>query len=417
MVNSVSQASITPPNTTKTSIFYINDIHGQVGNMQRIKTAADSFDSFTPQEKTDKFKFSSGDILLGEDINVNKMAVKFQNSIGLNATAVGNHEFDISPEALADLTKNAKYKMLGFNSTIDPKNPLKSSIIKSYVEEKDGTKYGVIGLMPFDIFTRLKYKEKFDGVKINDISTTIKDLQAEVDKFQKDGINKVIILSHAGYTNDLKIAKEVSGIDVILGGHSHDLIQDIKTGKNLVYSKNGEPVIITQAGRDGNNFGILNLEFNDKGVITKAQNNVTKTQNFAKSAPMKYITETIFGKAEQVGTIASASAFPEKVLVEENPHASFLADAIRSELKTDIGMVNSANLRGGFEVGPVDTRDISSITPFRNKMTIIKINEKELVDALNWGAKSMTTPDNKPGIMQVSGLKYTVSKKRENFGP
>ena len=416
MVNSVT-TPISPPkigNTTKTSIFYLNDIHGQVAKMERIKSASDKFDSFETESKTDKLKFASGDIFLGEDLKLNQSAAKFLDSIKLNATAVGNHEFDLSPESLSEFTKSAKYKMLGLNTKIEPKNLLSKKIIKSYIEEKDGTKYGVIGLMPFDLFTRVKYRDRFDGFNIEKIDDAIKDLQAEVDKFKKEGVDKVIVLSHAGYTSDVKIAKEVEGLDVILGGHSHDLIEGINEGKNLFYSKKtGEPTIITQAGKDGSYFGILNLEFNDKGVITSAQNSINKTQVMAKCLPLKYIFDSILGKAEKVGVIASAEPTPIKSLIQENPHADFLADAMKNELKTDIAIVNSANLRGGFEVGPIDTRDISNLTPFKNKMTIIKITEKELVDALKLGASSITKPDNKPGILQVSGLKYTMNKSGE----
>lgn len=406
MVNSISQT----PKTTKTSIFYINDVHGRITNMERLKTAADAFDAFVPQEKSDKLKFASGDILLGEDTKLNQAAVKFQNSIGITASAIGNHEFDMQPKDLVELTRNAKYKMLGFNTIIDPKNPLKQTIIRSYIEEKDGNKYGIIGLMPFDLFSRVKVRKDFEGFKIEDINAAIKDMQAEVDKLQKAGVNKVIVLSHAGYTADVKFAKEVTGIDVILGGHSHDLIKDIKENQNLFYSKNGEPVVVTQAGRDGNYFGVLNLEFNDKGVITKAQNNITETKKFKRNMPLKFVVDSVLGKPETVGTILNAPPSPSVMLIEENPHASFMADAVKSELNTDIAMINSGNIRGAFEAGPVDTMDISGVAPFKNKMTIIKINEKELVDALKFGAKSLTTPDNKPGILQVSGLKYTTNK-------
>lgn len=406
-----STAQKSPNGTTRASIFYLNDIHGQISKMERIETASKAFDSFTPSTKTDKLKFASGDVLLGEDLKVNKSAVQFLNSIGITATAVGNHELDISPQDLVDLTKDANFKMLGLNANIDQKNPLNQKITKSYIEEKDGAKYGVIGLMPIDLFTRLKYKERFEGLNVDKIEETIKEVQSEVDEMQKKGINKIILLSHIGYSKDVKIAKEVTGIDVILGGHSHDLIEGIQEGKNLFYSqKTGDATIITQTGKDGNYFGVLNVEFDDKGTITTAQNNVTSTNKFQKNASLGYIFDTIFGKAIKVGEIASSTPFSELAYTNENPHANFFTDAMRSELKTDIAILNSANLRGTFEVGKITDRDISEITPFKNQMTIMTINEKELVDALKHGAKSMTKPDHKPGILQVSGLKYTINK-------
>lgn len=404
---------VNTPKTSKASIFYINDIHGQISNMERLKSASDSFDKSTADDKTTKLKFSSGDILLGESIQLNKLAVQFQNAIGINASAIGNHECDVTSKDFVDLTKDAKYKMLGLNIKMAPESPLNSVISKSYIEEKDGEKYGVIGLMPYDLFNRIKHKSKEKEFQINDISTTTKELQQEIDKFKAQGINKIIVLSHTGYKNDIQIAKETSGIDIILGGHSHDLINGIEKDKNLITSKSGEPVIITQGGRDGNYFGILNVEFNQDGVITKAQNNTTPSMNFRKNLPMKILTDLFLGKSPTVGTIAKEHQVSQKVLTEENPNANFIADAIKSELGTDIVIVNSANLRGNFEKGPITERDIKNILPFKNKVTIIKINEKELVDSIAQSAISLTKSDNKPGIFQVSGLKYTLNKRGE----
>lgn len=407
MVNGLGQT----PKTTNTSIFYINDLHGQVASMERITAASKSFDEFTPSDKTDKLKLSAGDILLGEDLHVQEAADKFLSINNFMASAVGNHELDISPEATVNVTKNSKYKLLGLNAKIAQGNKLNERIIKSYIQEENGTKYGVIGLLPFDLYTRIKNKDNFSGLEVEKINETIKSLQAEVDKFKEQGVDKIILLSHTGYVNDQKIAQSVEGIDIIVGGHSHDLVEGITEGKNLFYSKKtGEPTIITQAGQDGNYFGVLNLEFNEKGVITKAQNNVAKTKTFPKNLAIKYVFDKIFGPSEIVGRVASVDPAPERQLVNENPHASFIADAIKNEMNVDIALVNSANLRGSFEPGEVSARDISSITPFKNKMLIVKVNEQELVDAIRYSGISLKTPDNKPGIFQVSGLKYTLNK-------
>lgn len=397
------------PKSTKTSIFYINDIHGQAAKMERIKTAADAFDSFTPSDTT-KLKLCGGDTLLGEDLKLNKSATEFLKSIKLDASAVGNHELDISPQDFAEFTKDAKYKLLGLNAKIEKNNVLNNKIINSYIQERDGEQYGIIGLMPFDLFTRLKYKTRFDGLEIKSPEQTAIELQKEIDALQAKGINKIILLSHASNEVDKLIAKNITGIDVIIGGHSHELIKDIKQGENLLYTKNGEPIVITQAGKDGQHFGVLNLEFNEKGLITKAQNNVQETKDFSENKPLKYVFDLIMGKSTKAGDIAFVEDYHEDSLRTENPHANLMADAMRIGMKTDVALVNSANLRGHFLPGSVSNRDISEITPFKNKMTIIEINEKELVEALDFGAKTLIAENNKPGILQVSGLKYTINK-------
>lgn len=424
MLNTVSQNPAAPQTnasptkkTTKTSIFYINDVHSNIANLQKLKSAADSFDSFTPSEKTDKLKFSAGDIGVGRDANFSKLAVVFQNAAGIMASAGGNHEFDLKKPELVELLKDAKYKFMGMNVNI-PENSkdnkdLHKDLIKSYVQEQNGTKYGVIGLLPFNFALHISDAEEYKDFDIQSVEKTVPEIQKEIDEFKKQGIDKIIVLSHAGYDVDQEIAKSVEGIDVILGGHTHDLLKGIEEGKNLFYSKKtGEPTIITQAGRNGDHFGVLNLEFNDKGVITKAQNNISDTFNFSKDSVMKFFTDKILGKAEVVGTIKSA---PKHIhtLTTENPGANFLADAEKAELGVDIAMINSGNIRACIEEGPLTNRDLQTITPFDNKAWIIKLTEKELVDAIKIGAASLADEDGRPGILQFSGVKYTMSKSGE----
>src|SRR5574344_1991791 len=264
--------------------------------------------------------------MLGENTKTNIVAEKFLNLCNIMATAIGNHECDISAKALDEFTKDAKYKMVGANVQVDNTTPLSKKIVKSYIQESNGNKYGIIGLMPPDLLTRIKYHDNFKEMHVEDFDKTIKNVQAEVDNLRKQGVDKIIVLSHAGNSNEKRLAKETEGIDVILGGHSHELIKDVKFGENLLTSKSGEPVIITQAGKNGDHFGVLNLEFDKNGVIVKAQNNVSDSKDFTRNPIAKFIFETILGKPEQVGTIGKADPLPKDSLIEENPHASFIAD-------------------------------------------------------------------------------------------
>ena len=406
-----------PAKVTRTSIFYINDVHSNLSNMERIKSISDDFDDFVPSEPTDKLKLSAGDIGVGRDVPLNKLSVTFQNLIGIMANACGNHEFDLNKKDLADVLKDAKYKFLGMNVDFPENNPinkeLRKDITGSYIQEQNGTKYGVIGLMPFDFVLHLSDPERYQDFDIKSVEETIVDLQKKVDELKEQGVDKVIILSHGGYTADVALAQNVEGIDVILGGHTHDLLKGIEEGKNLFYSKKtGEPTIIVQAGKNGNHAGILNLEFDEKGVIRKAQNNIIDTEKFPRSPVMKFFADRILGKPEVVGTIKSAPKV-KLSLVTESSSANFVADAERSELGVDLVLINAGNIRSSLEEGPLTTRDLQMLTPFDNKAWIIKLTEKQLVDALKVGAKSMASVDNTPGIIYASGLKYTISKSGE----
>lgn len=405
----LAEGKTEPNKPVRTSIFYINDFHGKSINIERTITASRAFDSFTKSENTDKLKLSSGDIQLGEPLEANKVMVEAQNIMGIMASAMGNHEYDM-PKHISELIPHMGYKMLACNINIQPDNPLYDKVEKSYVQEVNGNKYGIIGITPVDLFSRLKYGKLFEELKIDGIDSTIKDVQTEVDKLKQQGVNKIILLSHVGFGYDQKIARETDGIDIILGGHSHNLVMDVKPGVNLFNSKSGEPVVITQAGRDGRFFGILNVEFDPKGVLTKVQNNVTSTRGFKRNAPARHVFEQILGKPKVVGQIKSAPPPLTNDSIEPSGHANFMCDCMKEELGTDIALFGSATIRGYFEPGNLDTRWLEDISPFKNKMVIASYTEKDIVDMLRVSAKSLVNTNNKPGIVHVSGLKYTISK-------
>lgn len=396
-----------------TSIFYINDIHGRIGNMARIYSAKMVYDAVNINKNNDKLVLSAGDISAGADEHIIKAANAYMNGMGLDAVSDGNHEYDANPNVIAKAKKNAKFKSLGMNLQIPKGNPLENIIEKSFVLERNGHKYGIIGLAPPDLHERIRDNESRKQIGVDDFDKTIKDIQHQVDEFNKQGINKIILLSHCGLTKDQKIAKETSGVDVIIGGHTHDLLDNIVKDKNLFYSKSNEPVIITQGGKDGEYFGELKLSFDDKGVIVKAQNNVTSSNGFKRNRVLKGVFDQILGKPEHLGEIKSATGPTKNRLIDPNPNGYFIMDAVRNEFDTDLALINVGNIRGFFEAGPIDSRQVFEVVPLKNNMVKLKLTEKEIVDALKNGAKSFINPGNKPSIVIPSGLKYTVTRNGE----
>jgi len=417
--------TISNPKTTHTSWLYMNDVHGKMTNMERIYSISQKFDRipaaklipnfFTNStDNVSKFKVSSGDIILGANYTHNKVANQFMNWIGVVASALGNHELDITnPANMAKLLDNANYKTLAINVEVDNKSPLAGKIQKSTIVEKDGIQYGLIGIAPPDMRERVKMNDTLKNFTIANSDETIKLVQEEVKRLEAQGIKHIAVLSHGGSKLDKRLAQETEGIDVIFGAHTHELIEGIEKGKNLFYSKRGEPVIITQAGKDGENLGILNLDFDANGVIKKAQNNIIRTRDYNRPLFIKDSVEDILGKPEIIGKVSKAVPAPKNRLIENNPHGNLIADAMRCELGTDISILNAGNIRGSFSQGPIDTRLISDITPFEDNMMILNLSEKQIVDSIKVGLKSLTKSSSKPGILLVSGLKYKANKKGE----
>lgn len=401
--------------TFEMSIGYINDLHGQTNNMTRILSGL----------KGD-LKLSGGDNTIGDEGNkqVNRAVVKFLNRAGIKVTALGNHELDTTQKDFADTARDFDGKVLAANYIQQPvreqaseniekykRHELNNVINKSEIVEVKGQKIGIVGAAPVDLGDRLTHPEYHDDVSVYEMEKTIGFIQKEVDELKKQGINKIVLVSHLGHKRDRVVAQNTNGIDVIVGGHTHELVEGIKEGKNLLYSESDEPVILTEAGRDGKNFGLLNLTFDKNGVITKAQNNIANTGLYPKNMINEYIFNQYLGKPEQVGYIKSAP-MPPKTLIEENPHANFMCDAMRIELGTDIAFWNNTGARNFFHVGPLDTRDVKDIAPFNDHISVADVSEKKFVDMLKRSVEdTFRNPGHKPGLLAVSGMNYTVNRK------
>ena len=412
-----SKLEKTPQNDTfEMSVGYVNDEHGQTNNMMRILSGL----------KGD-LRVSAGDNDIGDEKNkaVHRATMKFMNLANITATALGNHELDTTQSDLLDSIEDYDGDILATNmnqedvEAEDPKDveelgraPLAKSLKNSKVVEVKGEKIGLVGASPIDMFDRLTHPNYHTDCSIDALEDTIEDIQDEVDRMKEQGINKIFLLSHLGHQKDQIVAQNTKDIDVIIGGHTHELVKDIKEGENLFYNEDGEPVVLTEAGRDGAYFGKLNLTFDKNGVITKAQNNLGETRLFHKNMINQYIFDEILGKPEKVGFIRQAPP-PPTTLIEENPHANFVCDAMKEEMGADIGVWNNSGIRNFFHEGAIDSRDIKDIAPFFDRMSLAEVSEKTLVDMFKATVKTTyTSHGNKPGLLAVSGLNYTVSPKK-----
>ena len=394
------------------SIGYVNDAHGQTNNMLRILSGLDG-----------DLVLSAGDNDIGDEKNkaIHKATFKFLNIGNIVATALGNHEMDTTQEDLIDSLKEYNGDILTINMKKDnledqDKNDVKTlgranllnHLKASKIVKVNGEEIGLLGTAPIDLLDRLTHPTYHTDCHVDKLDESIEDIQKEVNNLKKQGINKIILLSHLGLKKDKQVAQKTDGIDVILSGHSHELVEGIKEGENLLYSKAGEPVILTEAGRDGNYFGKLNLTFNKDGIITKAQNNLGETGLFHKNLVHQHIFNEVLGEPEKIGYIQEAPP-PPKSLTEENPHANFVCDVMKEETDSDIAIWHNCGVRNFFHEGEINSSDIKDISPFLDFVAVAEVSEKTMVDLFKKAIKdTYSSSSRKPGLFAVSGLNYTV---------
>lgn len=172
--------------------------------------------------------------------------VKACNQLGVDSM-VGHWEFTYGQDRVKELVENeAKFDFLAQNIK---DNAFGDPVFKPYViKERNGVRIAVIGqAFPFTPIANPRYL-------IPDWSFGIQDenMQRMVDKVRQDEkADVVVVLSHNGADVDIKMASRVKGIDVILGGHTHDAIpQPVVVGKTLVINSGSNGKFLSRLDLD-----------------------------------------------------------------------------------------------------------------------------------------------------------------------
>ena len=205
-----------------------------------------------------------------------EVEMKLLNQLSCAAMVVGNHEFDKGPEGTEHIISLAGFPVLGANLDVSAFKELSDKVKPYVVREVAGAKVGIIGLITPE--TR-EISSPGDKIGFLDVAETAEKYIAEL---EAAGVNKIILLTHQGYEQDKTLAARVKGIDLIVGGHSHTLLGDREVlGRlglaprgeypTLVKGPSGDPVYIVQSWEWAKTVGVLDLSFDDAGLVTKAQ--------------------------------------------------------------------------------------------------------------------------------------------------
>lgn len=203
--------------------------------------------------------FDCGDFSQGSlYYNTFKGAVEIDimNAMGYDACTIGNHEFDFGLDNMARLFAMATFPVVCAN--YDFTGTVCEGLVEPYaVIERGGKRVGVFGLSPDP--EGLIAKEYYEGVEF---ISPVEAAEKAVKALEEKGCDVIVCLSHLGWKinneyNDERLVAETEGIDVILGGHSHDYFE-----KPLVYkNKAGKDVLVQQMGKNGRYLGYVTFTF------------------------------------------------------------------------------------------------------------------------------------------------------------
>jgi len=256
--------------TTTVTILHTNDTHSRIetlsnGDKKYPGRAGYIYRSAIVnkirKEQKNTLLLDAGDFVQGTPyFNYYKGAIEVElmNRLGYVAATLGNHEFDLGVDHLALILKKAKFAIVNCNYIVCG-TPLKKIIKPWIIVKVGGVKIGItgVGVNPEGLIA----PENFKGITYCDPVTSVNKI-AKVLKIDKK-CDYVICLSHLGYQqpegvpSDIMLVKNSVNIDVVIGGHTHTLLER----PDSVYSSQGKLVRIAQCGSMGVNLGRMDVGF------------------------------------------------------------------------------------------------------------------------------------------------------------
>jgi 5'-nucleotidase / UDP-sugar diphosphatase len=393
------------------------DFNVQYGGVGRIKAVVDSL----KKTSINPVVLDAGDVFTGTIYGMiykGLADLAYMEAFGVQAQTIGNHEFDNGPSQLAEYIKNASFPVVSANIDASADPLLKSLIKPSTILEIAGQKVGIVGVTtPSTPIT----SSPGDTVKFLDPLISV---QKAVDDLRAQGIAKIILLSHLGYSEDIKLAPLLKGVGVIVGGHSHTPLGKYE-GNGLPASEgnyptvlkdgNGKTILITQVWEWGKFYGSLRLSMNGDGVPVGWKGTVTPVTAAFKAdtrlqATLKAFTVPLDGFRKTVVGSSAVKLNGERgdVRKRETNLSNLIADANlwrTKNLGTTISLQNGGGVRASIQAGPVTQGDILTVQPFGNTLFVLEITGAELKAALENGVSQWEAGAGR--FLQVSGLKYT----------
>ncbi|RPJ01682.1 MAG: hypothetical protein EHM31_05165 [Candidatus Aminicenantes bacterium] len=281
--------------------------------------------------KSNVLALHAGDVFVGSfEFNAYLGYPELKIMEGLyDAMSLGNHEFDLKMDTLAGIISGiipggppVTLPLLNANINLDG-HALAGMIRKSIIKEIDGVKVGIFGLLNEDPFNYgAEVIQRFSG-DINHVA----DMQ--VSALEAAGCQVIICLSHLGTSGDLMLADDVAGIDVIIGGHSHEEFRKavVRGGK-----------IIVQAGSHNRDLGELMVKLQPDGTVKLLRWKLHEADKTVRPDPLlepqlDALREGVVARFGPVYTETVATAF--RTISHELPSTGQYRDVPLGNLVTD----------------------------------------------------------------------------------
>ncbi|MUP45221.1 bifunctional metallophosphatase/5'-nucleotidase [Gramella sp. BOM4] len=345
-------------------IYTVNDLHGKIDNFAKVKAILDE----ERKQESQVFFVAGGDLFSGNpivDFHPEKgfPIIDLMNRTGIDVSALGNHEFDYGQDILNARMQQAEFPFLSANvKNVDGELNMPKGMVTI---EKDGFEIAFIGVVetsspgniPSTHPKRIKGLDFEEGVTSvakygNDEEVQIADL--------------VIALTHYGSYGDEMILENHDFVDLVIGGHNHDIYDREVKGRHMI-----------QSGSNLKYMTKLSLDVLNGEIVDYKYELIELEDRTAEDSEIKEIIAEYNNKPEFYEEIGTSLRDHDK-----NETGCFYTDALRTITGADIVFQNYGGIRAGLDFGKITPFDIYTIDPFGNGLDTFSMSVAELKDFL-----------------------------------
>lgn len=407
---SAQDAPVRGPGPYSVTIFHTNDAHGgfvpepaqwrddkaPVGGIVALAAhlARERRDG-PPSLLLDAGDFMTGNILCDLEVDgiVGGAWQDLRNFAGYDAGVVGNHEFDQGCDNALALARRANYPIIAADILDGRGEPLLRP--GPLVIERGGVRVGVIGVSCAGLF-EVTSPARTGGLSLRDQERVVREQLADL----LPRTDLQVLISHSGAQADVALAEKLagSGLDVIVGGHSHTRLKEPKLAGGI---------LVVQAGSGLKNLGRLDLAVQEGRVVRYEGRLIELTADDPTGAPPELVAlaasharriEEEFGR-----TIATLVTPWRRHDVGGSNIGNWITDALRARAGADVAFLNSGSIRKDLPAGPIRLLDVKEILPFANTLVTWELTGRELLRIAEFNAKAEGGHDSG---LQMSGLTY-----------
>ncbi|HVE14630.1 MAG TPA: bifunctional UDP-sugar hydrolase/5'-nucleotidase [Elusimicrobiota bacterium] len=336
-----------------------------------------------------------------------KAMAELFNAAGFDALEIGNHEFDIGEEGLKALIAQIRVPVLGANIREVATGKRVPYARGHIVKDLGGVKVGIFGLLTTNM-RRLTFAKNIAGLEFEDEAAAAR---REVAALKAEGAQVIVALTHVGlvrpgnapFEDDVRVAGEVPGIDLIVGGHSHTFLE--QPIRDEVHG-----TLIVQDGQYLSKVGLTTLEYDPAaGKVVSSQDSLRElwVDEFGEDPDTLAIVRRYqqdVGKVLDV-VIATATATLTRDRERESSLGDWMTDCQRRWTKTQVGFQNGGGIRADLPAGPVRLRQLFEIMPFDNYLVTTTLTGKQVREVLEQGVSGRI------GVLQMSGVAVRYDPK------